>query len=131
MSSHSIIFFDGFCNLCNNTVDFFILRDQNQFIKYAPLQGETAMKLLGKKYTEDLHTVIFYQDKKIYIKSEAIIRALIVLGPKYALSSILLVIPTFIRDFFYTLIAKNRYRFFGKKDSCRLPTAQERKLFLD
>lgn len=131
MNKGPILFFDGVCNLCNNTVDFIIQRDTNQIIKYASLQGKTANELLGSSYTQELHTVVFYQDQKIYIRSEAVIRALILLGPKYALSSILLVIPSFIRDFFYNLVAKNRYRIWGKRDTCRLPTASEKKLFLD
>ena len=131
MNKGPILFFDGVCNLCNSTVDFLIERDSNQVIKYSSLQGKTASELLTGKYTQDLNTVVLYQDGKIYTKSEAVIRALIHLGPKYALSSIFLVIPGFIRDFFYNLIAKNRYRIWGKKDTCRLPTQSERKLFLD
>lgn len=131
MDNHPILFFDGVCNLCNSTVDFLIQRDHNKIIRYASLQGETAKKTLAEKYFTDLNTVVLYQDGQIYTKSEAIIRALIHLGPKYALASIFLIIPGFIRDFFYTLIAKNRYRFWGKRDTCRLPTHAEKKLFLD
>lgn len=131
MNKGPILFFDGVCNLCNSTVDFLIERDSNQVIKYSSLQGKTASEILSGKYTQDLNTVVLYQNGKIYIKSEAVIRALIHLGPKYALSSIFLIIPGFIRDFFYNLIAKNRYRIWGKKDTCRLPTQSERKLFLD
>lgn len=130
-SSTNIIFFDGVCNLCNSTVDFIITRDTNQMIQYAPLQGVNARKYIGDKLVQNLNTVTFYQDGKIYTKSEAIIRVLSLLGPKYALLSIFLLLPTFIRDFFYDLVAKNRYRFWGKRDTCRLPSPAEKKLFLD
>lgn len=131
MQAGPIIFFDGVCNLCNSTVDFLIQRDKNKILRYASLQGTSASKLLTKAYTEDLNTVVFYQEGKIYTKSEAIIRALIALGPPYSLTSIFLIFPDLILNFFYTLIAKNRYRLFGKKDTCRLPTPSERELFLD
>lgn len=130
-SERPIVFFDGVCNLCNNTVDFLIQKDRSQFIRYASLQGKTASEFLSKKHVNDLNTVVLLQDGVIYTKSEAIIRALILLGPKYALSSIFLVIPEFIRDIFYNLIAKNRYKIWGKKDTCRLPSQSEKKLFLD
>jgi predicted DCC family thiol-disulfide oxidoreductase YuxK len=127
----NIIFFDGVCNLCNKAVDFFIKRDIGGYIHYAPLQGTTAKEVLDSKVTDDLNTVVFYQEGKVYYKSEAILRALVLLGPKYALTSLFLIVPEFIRDFFYDLIAKNRYKIFGKKETCRLPLPHEKKLFLD
>lgn len=131
MTKDPILFFDGVCNLCNSTVDFLIERDVHHVIKYSSLQGKTASELLTEKYTQDLNTVVLYQDGKIYTKSEAVIRALMHLGPKYAITRIFLIIPGFIRNFFYNLIAKNRYRIWGQKDTCRLPTESEKKLFLD
>lgn len=131
MEDHPILFFDGVCNLCNKVVDFFIKKDTNQIIRYSSLQGETAKKLLDPKLINELNTVVFFEKGKTYTKSEAVIRALIHLGPKYALTSIFLVLPSFFRDPFYNLVAKTRYKFFGKRDSCRLPTHSEKKLFLD
>jgi predicted DCC family thiol-disulfide oxidoreductase YuxK len=131
MEDHPILFFDGVCNLCNKVVDFFIQKDQNQVIRYSSLQGETAKQLLDPKLIENMNTVVFLEKGITYIKSEAVIRALIHLGPKYALSSIFLVFPSFVRDPFYNLVAATRYKFFGKRDSCRLPTHSEKKLFLD
>lgn len=131
MQKSPILFFDGKCSLCNKSVDFFIEKDKGQLIRYAPLQGTTAKELLDYTYIQDLNTVVFYQNEIIYTKSEAIIRALIVLGPKYALTSIFLIIPGFIRDILYNLISKNRYRFWGKRETCRLPSQSEKKLFLD
>jgi predicted DCC family thiol-disulfide oxidoreductase YuxK len=126
----AVVFFDGVCNLCNGAVDFFIKRDKKMFLRYASLQSDFAKEKLADHLHEDLSTVVLLINDDIYVKSEAIIRALIILGGPYSMAKVLLLIPRFIRDFAYEFIAKNRYRFFGKKDSCRLPTPAEKNLFL-
>lgn len=130
-SIENILFFDGVCSLCNSAVDFFISNDKNKMLKYSPLQGITAKKLLEPQYINDLNTVVLYQNGKIYTKSEAIIRGLSSISLFYRPLIFSLILPVKLRDFIYDLIAKNRYKFFGKKDSCRLPTPEERELFLD
>ena len=130
LNQQEIIFFDGICGLCNKFVDFIIARDAQQKFYFSPLTGTTAQKKLGNLPIQ-VDTVILFSKGKIYIKSNAAIRILSGLGGGWKLTILLLVIPNFIRNYVYDQIAKNRYRWFGKLDSCRIPTAKERKQFLD
>ena len=132
MSSESaIIFFDGVCNLCNSTVDFFITNDKKRKFRYAPLQGTSAPKYIGNKACEDLNSVVLYYNGKCYFKSQAILRALIILGFPFSLMAIFIIVPTIISNCFYDFVAKNRYKFFGQKNTCRIATPEEKELFLD
>lgn len=128
-----ILYFDGVCNLCNGAVDFIIRFDHKGEILFAPLQGETAQKMNIK--FEDLpqsEQSLFYQNEKgeFYQKSNAAIRVGIEIFRFGFLLYPLLLIPKFIRDYFYQWVAANRYKFFGKRDTCRLPNKEERKRFL-
>lgn len=128
-----IIFFDGVCGLCNHFVDFVIQEDKAKTIKYAPLQGPTASDKLGASEKESLETVRVFDpmSQKIYDRSGAIVRTLCSLGGFWRVFGTLLILtPRTIRDSGYDLVAKHRYRLFGKKDACRLPTPAERDLFL-
>jgi predicted DCC family thiol-disulfide oxidoreductase YuxK len=126
----NVVFFDGVCHLCNGFVDAVISRDpQHQFL-FAPLQGSTAETLLPAQDREKLDTVIYYEAGKIYYRSAAILKILSGLGGVYGLSRLGWIIPGFIRDVLYKLVAKNRYSWFGKRDFCRLPTASERSYLL-
>ena len=127
----SILFFDGVCNLCNGAIDFFVQNDKNRILSYAPLQGEAAKKYLSNQLTSELSTVVLYHDGKTYIKSRGILKSLVLIGGVFSLLGIFQVLPTAFLDKIYDFIAKNRYRFFGKRESCRLPTPEERSLFLD
>jgi predicted DCC family thiol-disulfide oxidoreductase YuxK len=125
-----IIFFDGVCNLCNGFINFIFSHDKKQIFKVASLQGSTAKSLLSESEIDTLSTVIFYDQGIKYYRSKAVIKILLLLGPPYNFMGIFLIIPDFLRDLVYKLIASNRYRMFGKKDSCRLPTPEERARFL-
>lgn len=126
-----IVFFDGVCGLCNKTVDFLIQKDTNKVLRYAPLQGYTARRLLSKMYIEDLDSVVYYRDGKYLVRSSAVLRLLLDVGGWWKLLSIFLILPAFVRDFVYYAIATRRYKWFGKSDTCRLPSKKERELFLD
>lgn len=130
-SKTSILYFDGHCNLCNSTIDFFIKRDKKRRFKYASLQSLCAKKNLDEKYIKDLDTVVLYHNGKIIVKSQAILASLVLLGFPYSLLGILLIIPRQASDIIYSFIGKNRYKLFGKKQTCRLPTEEEKELFLD
>jgi len=127
-----IILFDGICNFCNFWVGFVINRDKNDLFRFAALQSSTGIELL-KKYNLDSSsqdTFFLIADNKVYTKSTA---ALIVCKQLKGIIKILfvfIIIPKFIRDFVYDLIAKNRYRLFGKKEICRIPTEAEMNKFL-
>jgi predicted DCC family thiol-disulfide oxidoreductase YuxK len=126
-----IVFFDGVCGLCNKTVDFLIQKDTNKVLRYAPLQGYTARRLLSKMYIEDLDSVVYYRDGKYLVRSSAVLRLLLDVGGWWKLLSVFLILPAFVRDFAYYAIATRRYKWFGKRETCRLPNKEERELFLD
>ncbi len=127
-----ILFFDGVCGLCNTSVDWLLARDHAHRLAFAPLQGETAARLLPQTDRENLDTVIVWDRGNLYRRSEAVFRAVQLLGPGWnLLIAILNFIPTPIRDIVYRAVAANRYPVFGKRDTCRLPTKEERTFFLD
>jgi len=127
-----IILFDGVCNLCNSSVNFIIDNDKRNVFKFASLQSETGSELMKKHNltSKDIDSVILIDADRAYIKSDAALRIAAELGGIYKLISYLRFIPKFIRDFFYDIIAKNRYKWFGKKDTCRIPTPELKSKFL-
>jgi predicted DCC family thiol-disulfide oxidoreductase YuxK len=126
-----ILFFDGVCGLCNGLVDWLMMRDKSHKIKYATLQGEHAKKLLNPSLREDLDTVVVWHQDQVYTQSEAIILCFSQLSFPWNLVRIFKIIPSFLRNFIYQIIAKNRYRIFGKNETCRIPLPEERIYFLD
>ena len=127
-----IILFDGVCNLCNRSVQFIIKRDAAGYFKFASLQGETGQLLL-KRYglKNDLNSFILIENNKAYVKSSAALRVCSLLGRAWPLLSVFRLLPPSFRDFLYDIIAKNRYKWFGKEDSCMLPLPQWKERFLD
>ena len=129
--SSTILFFDGVCNLCNSFINFIIKFDRKGKIKVASLQGESAKELIPSHFLKNLDTVILYKDGKFYTRTNAAIRALLEINNLFLPLAILLVIPSFIRDPFYKVVAAYRYKWFGRRDICRLPTPEEKSYFLD
>lgn len=135
MENRKIIFFDGVCNLCNSLIDYVINRNKNKSIYYATLQSDIAKSKL-KEYNNiilepDFKTIYYYKNGIVHSKSSAILHIFLELSYLHKISAkILLLIPKFIRDYIYNIIARNRYRFFGKKQTCRLPTKEEKQQFL-
>ena len=131
LDDKSIIFFDGVCGLCNRFVDSLLNRDTQNIFLFAPLQGETAHMLLTKNDTETLDSIVFWEQGRTFRRSTAVVRVLWKLGGVWAwLGWGLWIIPKPLRDLAYKLVAVNRYRLFGKKEACRLPTPEERSRFL-
>ncbi len=127
-NDHPVIFFDGVCGLCNRFVDFVIRRDKEKKFLFAPLQGTTASKhniSLGK-----YNSVVLWQGGKYQVKSSAAIAILAQLPGLFRLTKILLLIPEIIRDWVYDIVADNRYRWFGKKEVCRIPSKEEQLRFM-
>lgn len=118
----SIILFDGVCNLCNNTVQFVIKRDNKQQFLFASLQSDAAAKLLlqfsNKKI--GLQSIVLIEDNKVYDKSTAALRIARKLNPLWNILYIFIIVPKNLRDLVYDYIAKHRYKWFGKQDSCIL-----------
>ena len=130
--THSIILFDGVCNLCNGAVNFVIKRDPRNVFKFTPLQEKQGILLL-KKHAVDarkLDSIVLIENGNVYIKSSAALRIARKLSGLWPLFFVLLIIPSFIRDGVYDFIAKNRYKWFGKKEQCMIPTPGLKEKFL-
>ncbi|AVQ13235.1 PF04134 family protein [Leptospira santarosai] len=127
-----IVFFDGVCNLCNASVLFFLDRNRKENLRFASLQSSIAEKILGKKteWNDSPSSVLFLENGILYRKSTAIIKICAHLTFPWSLFSLFLWIPSFVRDFVYDWIARNRYRWFGRLDSCRIPDPSLKSRFL-
>ncbi|MBK9227738.1 MAG: thiol-disulfide oxidoreductase DCC family protein [Ignavibacteria bacterium] len=132
MKEKGIILFDGVCNMCNASVNFIIDRDKANKFKFASLQSETGKNLLVKfqKDAEKLDSVVLITQGKLYDKSSAALKIASMLPFPYPLSILFRVFPKALRDIVYDYIAKNRYKWFGKKDACRIPDAETKSRFL-
>ena len=127
-----IVFFDGVCNFCNSSINFIIRHDKKNIFKFATLQSMHFKKLfLEEKENPTIDSVLYFEDGVLYRKSTAALRILKKLGGFYSTGYALIIIPRFIRDFVYDIIAKNRYQWFGKKESCMIPTAEVRAKFME
>ncbi|HIE98925.1 MAG TPA: DUF393 domain-containing protein [Planctomycetes bacterium] len=128
----AIVFFDGVCGLCNHTINFLMSRDSRSVLKYAPLQGETAANLVPDTVRHDLNTFVFANRGRLHYRSGAMARILMRIGGAWRiLGAMLWLIPWPLRDVGYRIVSSLRYRLFGKRESCRLPTPEERSRFLD
>jgi predicted DCC family thiol-disulfide oxidoreductase YuxK len=124
--------FDGICNFCNSSVNFIIERDKKNIFRFAALQSEAGEKL-QRKFSlnpNDLSSVIVIDGDKYYKKTTAALNVMKDLGFPWNLSYVLIHIPPFIRNIAYSIIAKYRYKWFGKRESCRIPAPEEREKFL-
>lgn len=132
VAPYTVLLFDGECNLCNGAVDFVIRRDRDRYFRYASLQSETG-KRLRKPFdpeTAATDSVMLLENGKLYVRSTAALRIARHLGAAWPLTAVFYLIPWALRDRLYDVVAANRYRWFGKRDTCRLPGPEERDLFL-
>lgn len=128
---HPILFFDGVCGLCNHVVDFVLARDHTGVFRFAPLQGETAREQLSDDDVRNLSSVVLIDKQGIHRRSTAVVRMLWHLQGVWKLAGWLLwLIPRPLRNLGYKGVAVVRYRLFGQKATCRMPTADERARFL-
>jgi predicted DCC family thiol-disulfide oxidoreductase YuxK len=125
-----VIFFDGVCGLCNNFVDFVLKVDKKRLYKFSPLQSEFARNHLPLTLTEDMKSVVLFDEGKIFIKSEAVVKILSDIGGAWKIATFARLLPKFISDKAYDMVAENRYKLFGRKETCRLPTPEERSRFV-
>jgi len=127
-----IVLFDGVCNLCNGSVQFIIKRDPAGTLRFASLQSEFGQSQL-KKFnirSDALHSIILIEKHVCYQRSDAALKIASRLTGLWPALSVFRIIPRFIRDALYNLIAANRYRMFGKQESCMLPTPALRARFI-
>lgn len=128
-----IILFDGVCNLCDTTVQFIIKRDRKDIFRFVPQQSDLGQQIIAYLGIDPVKTdsILLYEPgKAYYIKAEAAIRIGKALGGMYALMSVFLIFPDFITNNVYNYIAKNRYKWYGKKSECMIPTAEMKSKFL-
>jgi predicted DCC family thiol-disulfide oxidoreductase YuxK len=125
-----VVFFDGVCGLCNGFVDFLMKVDKKKSLTFSPLQSEFAKIHLGPELTQDLSTVVYLREGVKSTKSEAVISILKDVGGFWKIAGIARYLPKSFLNHLYDAVALNRYNLFGKKDSCRLPTPEERERFI-
>ncbi len=131
--AHKILLFDGVCNLCNASVLFVIRRDKKKEIKYAAIQSKQGKMLLQQYHIEEayLGSLIFIEDGKVYLKSTGALRLCKYLKGLWPVLYLFIFVPPFIRNAVYDFVAKNRYQWFRKKETCMVPTVELKSLFLD
>ncbi len=129
----AVVLFDGVCNLCNGAVNFIIDRDPGSHFRFAALQSEQAAALLaplGRVPEVEPQSFILVEDGKVYERSTAALRIARRMRGGWKLLYAFMVVPRPLRDAVYRLVARNRYRMFGKAESCRMPTPELRARFL-
>ncbi|MBU2927177.1 thiol-disulfide oxidoreductase DCC family protein [Winogradskyella psychrotolerans] len=133
-NNKQLILFDGVCNLCNSSVLYVIKRDKNENFLFAPLQSDIGKTIINKFNidTEETDSILLYNPKKdkLTYKSTAALFVASQLRFPTNLLSIFLIVPGFIRNWVYTYIAKHRYKWYGKKESCMIPTPELKSKFL-
>ena len=131
-NNKSLILFDGVCNLCNSSVQFILLRDKKDRFRFASLQSDYGQSIL-KQYnlpTDKFNSLALVENSKIYQKSTGALRIARKLKGLWPMLYGFIIVPPFIRNLVYDIIAKNRYRWFGKKEECMLPRPEWKQKFL-
>ena len=132
ITQNNIIFFDGECNFCNSTVNFIFRNNTKKNIFYSSLQSNFSKNFFqNNKKDLDLSTIYFYTNGKLYDRSSAVLKLTKELKNRFKLLYIFLVVPKFLRDLVYRIIAKNRHKLYTKKVSCLIPTDSDDKYFLN
>lgn len=129
-----IILFDGICNLCNSAVQFIVKRDTNDVFRFVALQSTLGIEIcnyIGVDPTKMDSIILYEPGKTYYYKSDAALRIASNLGFLYSLTIVFKIIPESVRNMIYDYIAKNRYRWFGKKEECMIPTKELKDKFLE
>lgn len=126
-----IVFFDGVCGLCNRFIDFLIRHDKNHNLLFATLQGKTAEEKIKPGEQFSMNTMILLKNGILYYRSSAAIRLFIELGGGWKLMGGFFIFPAFIRDPVYDWIARNRYKWWGRREICRVPGEKEKLFFIE
>ena len=132
MNAHTIILFDGVCNFCNSAVNFTIKRNDKTNILFAPLQSDAGRRLVQQYNLPvgDMESFIFIENDHVYKRSTAALKVCRYLRGLWPLCYGFIIVPKFIRDGIYDWIAKNRYRWFGVRKECMIPSAEVKERFL-
>ncbi|WP_299228096.1 thiol-disulfide oxidoreductase DCC family protein [uncultured Psychroserpens sp.] len=132
--SKQLILFDGICNLCNSSIQYVIKHDKKNQFMFAPLQskiGEDIITRFDIDTTKTDSILLYSHNKGLYIKSTAALHIAKHLGFPRNLMSVFFIVPAFIRNLFYDFIARNRYKWYGKKEACMIPTPELKSKFID
>lgn len=129
-----VVLFDGHCNLCSGVVDFLIRRDRRGVLRFASLQSSAGRRLLaahGIPVPEEPDTMVLIDGDRVLVRSSAALETTKYLRFPWPLARVCAVVPRFLRDAVYRVVARNRYRWFGRSAACRLPTPDLRARFLE
>lgn len=131
-NQNGIILFDGVCNFCDASVNRLIRADKKKYFRFAPLQSEVGVQLMHQHGLDPskFDSVVLFDNNKAYTHSSAVLYMAKRLGGFYSLAFAGIIIPPFIRNAFYKWFAKNRYKWYGRKESCMVPTAEIRSRFI-
>lgn len=132
MTSYPVVLFDGVCNLCNGIVKFSLQRDRNGILRFASLQSDAGKALLREHGIDEsqMDTFVFVENGKAFTRSTAGLKLFRSFGIPWSLLYALIIVPRPLRDAVYNWIARNRYRWFGKEESCMIPSPEVRARFL-
>ncbi len=131
LSKKNILFFDGECAGCSKLVLFLSKRDKNKTLFFAPINGKTAKIMFPNQVVLLNDNIVLAKQQQIYAASDALLHAFFLLGKKYKIMKIFFLVPKIIRNSIYFFFAKNRYKIFGKQQSCELPRADNKNQFLE
>ena len=131
-SAEHIVIFDGVCNFCNSSVNFIIRHDKKNDFRFAMFQSTAGARILSESKVPQGYfgSVVYVSNGDAYYKSTAVLKILRQLGRGYQLLYALIIIPRFIRDFCYDLVGNNRYKLFGKRETCIVPDPALKEKFL-
>lgn len=129
----NLVLFDGVCNLCNASVQFVIRHDRAAKFRFAAIQSEIGRELFQSRGLDaaDLQTFVLIADGRMFLRSDAAIEVVSRLGGLWKIFTIFRFVPRAIRDSIYSYIARNRYRWFGRKEACMIPTPEIKERFLE
>jgi len=132
IGSKPLLLFDGVCNLCNGAVNFIIDRDHNQKFVFASLQSELGQQIAEQHQLpkEDFNSMVLLKNNKVYLRSNAALEITRDLSGGWPLLHGFKIVPRSFRDWIYTVISANRYKWFGRQDQCRIPTADIQNRFI-
>ena len=130
--NNNIVLFDGICNLCNESVQLIIRNDKKEVFSFSPLQSDFSKRILKDQKSSDRipDSIVLIEENRLFFKSTAALKIAKRMDRPWPLFYLFIIIPKPVRDFFYDQISKHRYRVFGKKDSCMLPSAEINSRFL-
>ncbi|WP_010269138.1 thiol-disulfide oxidoreductase DCC family protein [Paenibacillus senegalensis] len=131
MNNQAVILFDGVCNFCNSSVQFIIQRDRSGYFRFASLQSNEAQMLLSEqKKVPSLDSIVLLENGRMFTESTAVLRIARKLDGLWKAAALFLIVPKPLRDIVYRIVARNRYRWFGRQSACMIPTPEQSRRFL-